>query len=170
MALRNADKDPSEQRDVFYWNSQGLSFGASYGSPGGIGPGGIQTGITLFLVGPLPYNYVLQNVNAIAIGTSGAPQLAFSILRPIVGAAMTSIAVSISNMVICSGQSFLGFGASAVGFLGYSGLAPTGSTLLLGYRGDLIVASTAVANTAVTNLAVNIVVQKIQDTIQLDGI
>ena len=83
---------------------------------------------------------------------------------------MPAIAVSISNMVICSGQSFLGFGASAVGFLGYSGLAAAGSTLLLGQRGDLIVASTAVANTACTNLAVNLVVQKIQDTLTLDGV
>ena len=170
MPLLNRDKDASEQRDVLSWNSVGLSFGASYGAPGGIGQGGVATGITLFLAGPMPYPYVLQSVNALAVGTSGAPQLVFSILRVAASAAMTAIAVSISNMVICSGQSFLGFGASAVGFLGYSGLAAAGSTLLLGQRGDLIVASTAVANTACTTLAVNLVVQKIQDTLTLEGV
>lgn len=170
MAITNKDKDPSEQRDVYSWNSQGLSFGASYGAPGGIGVGGVATGITLFLAGPIAYPYVLQSVNAMAIGTSGAPQLVVSILRPFVGQAMTAILVGISNMVICSGQSFLGFGASAVGYLGYSGLAPTGSTLLLGQRGDIIVASTAIANTACTILSVNLVLQKVQDVLQLDGV
>jgi hypothetical protein len=170
MAILNRDLDGSQQRDWITWNSQGLSFGASYGAPGGLGAGGVGTGITLFLSGPMPYPYVLQSVNGMAVGTSGAPQLAFSILRPIASAAMTAIPVSISNMVICSGQSFLGFGASAVGFLGYSGLAATGSTLLLGQRGDMIIASTAVANTACTVLTVNLVVQKIQDTLSMDGV
>lgn len=170
MALVNRDKDASEQRDWISWSSMGLSFGASYGAPGGIGPGGVATGITLFLTGPMPYNFIVQSANAMAVGTSGAPQLAFSILRPIVGAAMTAIPISISNMVICSGQSFLGFGSSAVGFLGYSGLAATGSTLLFGQRGDQLLASTAVANTACTVLTINMVVQKVADVVQMDGV
>lgn len=170
MAILNRDMDSSAQRDWISWSSQGLSFGASYGAPGGIGVGGVATGITLFLTGPMPYPYVLQSANAMAVGTSGAPQLSFAILRPVAGAAMTAIPVSISNMVICSGQSFLGFGASAVGYIGYSGLAAAGSTLLLGQRGDLIVAATAVANTACTVLTVNLVVQKIQDVVSMDGV
>ena len=170
MAILNRDLDSSAQRDWISWSSQGLSFGASYGAPGGLGVGGVATGITLLLTGPMPYPYVLQSANTLAVGVSGAPQLTFSILRPIVGAAMTAIPVSISNMVICSGQSFLGFGASAVGYIGYSGLAATGSTLLLGQRGDIIVASTSVANSACTLLTVNLVVQKVQDLVSMDGV
>lgn len=170
MAILNRDLDPSSQRDWITWSSQGLSFGASYGAPGGLGVGGVATGTTLMLTGPMPYNYTLQNINAMAVGTSGSPQLVPFILRSIPSAAMTSIAVSISNMIICSGQSFLGFGASAVGYLGYSGLAATGSTLLIGYRGDILAATTAVANTACNFLSINIVVQKVQDTLTMDGI
>jgi hypothetical protein len=170
MALRNADKDPSEQRDWIMWNSLGLSFGASYGAPGGIGPGGVQTGITLVLSGPMPYPYVVQSANAMAVGASGAPQLVFAILRPAVGG-MTTIPIGISNMVVCQGTSFSSFGGTGTfGGMGYSGLAPTGSTLLLGQRGDLLVASTAIASTACTFLTINIVVQKVQDIIQMDGV
>ena len=164
MALRNADKDASEQRDWITWSSGAYPAGVTFGS------GYIPTGVTLFLAGPMPYPYVVQSVNAMAIGTSGAPQLAFSILRPIASAAMTAIPISISNMVICSGQSFLGFGASAVGYLGYSGLAATGSTILIGQRGDILVASTAAANTASTQLMINMVVKKVQDVVQMDGV
>lgn len=165
MAIVNRDLDPSSQRDWITWNSQG-QYGATFVLAGNQVP----TGTTLFLAGPMPYPYVVQSANAMAIGTSGAPQLAFAILRPIPSAAMTAIAISISNMVICSGQSFLGFGASAVGFIGYSGLAATGSTLLLGQRGDILVAATAGANTACTNLMINMVVQRVQDTLTMDGV
>lgn len=169
MALRNGDKDSSEQRDWITWNSTGQAFGfGTLGATGGVGS--VGTGITLFLAGPMPYPYVVQSANAMAVGTSGAPQLAFSILRPIPSAAMTAIPISISNMVICSGQSFLGFGSSAVGFMGYSGLAATGSTVLIGQRGDILVASTAVANTASNMLMINMVVKKIQDVVTLDGV
>lgn len=169
MALRNADKDSSEQRDWITWNSTGQAWGFGLaGATGGVGS--VPTGSTLFLAGPMPYPYVIQSANAMSIGTSGAPQLAFTILRPIAGAAMTSIAIGISNMVICSGISFLGFGSSAVGYLGYSGLAATGSTLLLGQRGDLLLATTAVANTACTQLMINMVVQKVQDVVKMDGV
>ena len=171
MALRNADKDVSEQRDVYTWSSQGQVYGLGATFATLTGPvSSVPTGQTLFLAGPMPYPYVLQSVNALCVGSSGAPQMVISILRPIPSAAMTAIIVSISNMVICQGASFLGFGASAVGYLGYSGLAATGSTLLLGQRGDLIVASTAVANTASLQLMVNIVVQKVQDVVKMDGV
>ncbi len=170
MAITNRDLDTSQQRDWISWNSGGLSFGASYGAPGGIGVGGVATGVTLFLTGQMPYPYVLQSVQALAVGVSGSPQLAFSILRPLASAGMTSIAVSISNMVIAQGASFSGYGSSGPYSLGYSGLAATGSTLLLGQRGDIIVASTAVANTACNLLTVNLVVQKVQDILQMDGV
>lgn len=170
MALVNRDKDGSEQRDWISWSSAGTCFGASFGAPGGIGAGGVQVGATIYLSGPIPFPYVLQSANAMAYGTSGAPQLVFSILRPFVGQLSTLIAVGISNMVICNGASFLGFGSSAVGFLGYSGLAATGSTLLLGQRGDILVATTAVANTACTALTINMVVKRVQDVVTMDGV
>ena len=170
MAIVNRDKDTSEQRDWITWSSAGTCFGASFGAPGGIGAGGVQVGATIYLAGPMPYPYIVQSANAIAFGTSGAPQLGFSILRPFVGQAATVIAIGNSNMVVCSGQSFLGFGASAVGYLGYSGLAATGSTLLLGQRGDMLLATTIVANTACTSLNINMVVQKVQDILSLDGV
>jgi len=166
MAIVNRDLDSSQQRDVIYWSSQGGQYGSTFVIAGGQVP----VGITLYLAGPMPYPYLVQSANAIAYGTSGAPQLSFSILRPIVGQLSTLVAISISNMVICAGQSFLGFGASAVGFIGYSGLAAAGSTLLLGQRGDMLIATTAVANTACTTLNINMVVQKLQDIISMDGV
>lgn len=168
MALVNRDKDASEQRDWITWTSNGLNFGATYAVT--TQPGVVPVGATLYLAGPMPYPYVVQSANAMTFGTSGAPQLSFSILRPYVGQAATVIAIGISNMVICSGQSFLGFGASAVGYLGYSGLAATGSTLLQGQRGDILVATTAGANTASNQLVINMVVQKVQDTLSMDGV
>ena len=164
MAILNRDLDPSLQRDVYTWTSQfssgGVTFGTSY----------VGTGITLYLAGPIPYPYIIQSVNAMCIGSSGTPQLIFAILRPIPGG-MTTLPISISNLVIANGQSFLAFGASGTpGYLGYSGLAPTGSTLLLGQRGDVLIASTAVANTAVNNLMISMVVQKVQDIITLHGV
>lgn len=170
MALRNADKDPSEQRDWISWSSMGLSFGASYGAPGGLGVGGVATGQTLYLTAPMPYNYIIQSANAMAPnGVSGAPQLAFSIWRPTT-AGVTIIGIGISNMVIAQGASFTGYGFSGPYSLGYSGLAATGSTLLLGQRGDILMATTQVANTACTLLTINIVVQKTQDIVQMDGV
>ena len=169
MAIKNADKDGSEQRDWITWNSTGQAFGfGTLGATGGVGS--VGTGMTLYLAGPMPYPYIVQSANAMAVGTSGAPQLVFTILRPMPSAAMTSIPISISNMVICSGQSFLGFGASAVGYMGYSGLAATGSTLLLGQRGDILMATTAVASTACNMLMINMVVKKVQDVVQMDGV
>jgi hypothetical protein len=168
MALVNRDKDASEQRDWITWSSNGLNFGSTFAV--GTGQGAVPVGATLYLAGPMPYNYVVQSANAMTFGTSGAPQLSFGILRPVVGQLATLVAISISNMVICSGQSFLGFGASAVGFIGYSGLAATGSTLLNGQRGDILVATTAVANTCCNQLVINMVVQKVQDIVTMDGV
>lgn len=169
MALVNRDKDASEQRDWISWSSQGAAFGFGVaGATGGVDS--VPVGTTLYLAGPMPYPYVVQSANAIAFGTSGAPQLSFFILRPVVGAAATLISIGISNMVVCNGSSFLGFGASAVGYLGYSGLVAVGSTLLFGQRGDIIGANTIGANTACTTLNINLVVQKVQDVVSMDGV
>ncbi len=154
MALRNADKDASEQRDWISYSSNGA----------------VATGAVLYLNGPVPYNYVLQSANAMTVGASGAPQISFGIYRAIVGAAATLISVGISNMVIANGASYTGTGFSGPSSLGYSGLAATGSTLLLGFRGDILVATTAGANTASNQLLINLVLQKTQDIVQMDGV
>ena len=169
MGITNRDKDVSEQRDCIYWSSQGQAYGfGTIGATGGVGS--VPVGITIYIAGPMPYAYTVQSANSMAFGTSGAPQLAFGILRPVAGQLATFVAIGISNMVVCNGASFLGFGSSAVGYVGYSGLAAAGSTLLLGQRGDILVATTIGANTASTLLTLNLVVVKTQDVLQMDGV
>lgn len=169
MAILNRDLDSSQQRDWISWSSQGQAYGFGVlGASGGVGS--VPVGVTLNISGPMPYPYVVQSVNALSAGASGAPQLAFSILRPMVGG-MTVIGIGISNMVITAGASFGGFGYSGnFGTMGYSGLAATGSTLLLGQRGDILLATTIGANTACTELMINLVVTRVQDTLSMDGI
>ena len=164
MALRNADKDPSEQRDWLSWSAQATN-GATFAVING--PGYVATGTTLYLWGPMPYNYVVQSFNAVTTGASGAPQLAPAIVRGVIGG-QTTIALGISNMVIANFASLL-LGTTNSS-LNWSGLAPVGSTLLFGQRGDIIVASTAVANTACNQLFINMVVQKVQDVVKMDGV
>jgi hypothetical protein len=159
MAIVNRDGDVSEQKEWISWSS---------GSPNAVSgvtfpQGYLATGATLFIAGPMPYPYVIQSFNAIATGTSGAPQLVFSIQRSISGSAATVIAIGISNMVVPVAASF-------PASLSYSGLAATGSTLLLGQRGDIILATTAVANTAMNQLMINMVVKKTQDIVSYNGI
>lgn len=162
MAILNRDLDPSQQKDVVYWTSQGQNYGATFTG------GGVPVGITLLLTGPIPYPYVLQSVNALNNGASGSPQLSFNIMRVVGGGGVTMIAVSISNMVIPNGASFVtAFGYSGTLFGGYSGLAATGSTLLLGQPGDILSATTTGANTASTQLMITLVLKKIQDTVTM---
>ncbi len=155
MAIVNRDKDVSEQKEVFVWSSTPAS-GISYGL-------GLGVGVTLLLAGPMPFPYILQSMNAIATGNSTGPQLVPLIIRAAVGG-VTVIAVGISNMVIPNAASM-----SATS-LNYSGLAPTGSTLLIGQRGDILAAATAVANSAVNTLVVNMVVKKTQDIVSMNNI
>lgn len=163
MAILNRDLDSSQQKDVIHW-----TFNSGFGSTT------IGTGFTLALTGPIPYPYTLQSINALALGlaggagTSGAPQLSFNIMRVIPGGGVTMIAVSISSMVIQNGASFAtAYGYSGTLFGGYSGLAATGSTLLLGLPGDIISATTAVANTACQMLTLSMVLKKVQDTVTM---
>ncbi len=161
MAIVNRDHDASEQRDWLSWSAglpvQGATFTIANGS------GYVPTGTTLFMFGPMPYPYVLQSIIAVTNGASGAPQLAPFVIRPLVGGA-TMLLFGISNMVVANSASL------STASLSYSGLAATGSTLLLGQRGDMICASTAVANTACTQLMVQAVVKRVQDVVTLNGI
>ena len=149
MAIINRDADNSEKKEwISYVNGNSL---------------GIVTGVTLTLGGPIPYPYQLQTIQAYAMGMSGAPQLAFYIFRPLVagpGASYpgsTYIAIGNSNMVLTNGYSSMP--------LGYSGLVPQSSTLLIGQQWDSIVAITSGANTACTQLVVNMVWKKTQDIV-----
>jgi hypothetical protein len=155
MAIVNRDKDASEQKEVFVWTSSPAS-GISYGL-------GLGVGVTVMAAGPMPFPYILQSISAVATGNSGGPQLVPLIVRPAVGG-VTTIPVSISNMVIPNAASM------STSSLNYSGLAPTGSTLLLGQRGDILVFATAVANSAVNTLVVNMVVKKTQDILSMNGV
>ena len=152
MPIINRDGDVSEAKEWITWVAS--QSGASYL--------GLGTGITIMLAGPMPYPYIIQSAAAVATGTSGAPQLVFAINRVIGNTGVTSIVIGISNYVIPSSASF----APSVG---WSGLVQ-GSTLAIGFRGDILVASTAVANTACTNLLINVVVKKTQDIVSHNGI
>ena len=165
MAITNRDHDPSEQRDWLTWTAGLPAQGATFTIANG--PGYVPTGTTLFLFGPMPYPYVIQSINAITNGASGAPQLVPFINRGVIGG-VTVIPISISNMIIANWASLL-LGTTNSS-LNYSGLAPSGSTLLFGQRGDMVCVSTAVANTACTQLMVNMVVQRVQDVVKLNGV
>ncbi len=150
MAIVNRDLDPSEQKDVYnFAYSRAVS-----------GKTTINTGAT-FLIGMIPYSGVIQSARAFGIGLSGLPSLSFQLLRW-AGAGGTSIQVSISSMIVPE------FGTS--GIMGYSGLAATGSTLLLVATNDILQIQTGVANTAFSDLVVEIVVKKTQDIISYNGI
>lgn len=161
MAITNRDHDASEQRDYLTWAAGLPSQGATFTIANS--PGYVATGQTLVLFGPMPYPYILQSMCAVTNGASGAPQLVPFVIRPLVGGA-TNIALSISNMVIANSASL------STSSLNYSGLAPAGSTLLLGQRGDILMASTAGSNTACTQLLVNAVVKRVQDVVTMNGI
>lgn len=164
MAIRNADLDKSIQRDTFYW-TPGPYQSATFATVNAVGY--VPTGTTLFMWGPMPYPYIIQSINAITNGASGAPQLVPIVVRGMIGG-VTTIPISISNLVIANSASLLlGTTNSSLNF---SGLAPVGSTLLFGQRGDMIAMSIAVANTACQALMVNMVVQRVQDVVTLDGV
>lgn len=167
MAIINRDGDPSEQKEWISWSSA-----QGNGTNGGtFGNGYVATGTTLYLAGPMPYNYQIQSVQGFSPnGGSGAIQLAFSVARPLVGG-MTLIAIGNSNMVVCNGTSFAGFGFSGTyATMGYSGLVAQNSTLLIGLRGDVLMATTQAANTASNLLLIQVVVKKTQDIVSHNGV
>lgn len=146
MAIINRDGENSEKKEwLSYVNGNSI---------------GIATGQTLALMGPVPYPYQIQSLVAYALGMSGAPQLAFSILRPL-AAGNTVIAIGVSNLVVPNGFSALPSG--------YSGLAAQSSTLLVGNAGDILMATTSGANSACTQLVVNVVWKKTQDIVSHNG-
>lgn len=146
MAIVNRDKDASEQKEVFSWSSNSL------------GATTVNTGAT-FHIAIVPCAGVIQSFRAAAQGVSAAPAIALQILRFAGGG--TTIAVGISNLIVPV------FGTSGV--VGYSGLAPTGSTLLNVQAGDILQCETSVSNSACRSLLVSVVIKKSQDIVSMYG-
>lgn len=150
MGVTNRAKDASEQKDVFQW---------SYNRAAGSSLGPINTGATAWIA-IMPYAGVIQSMRAAAAGLSGAMQIALGVQRFAAGG--TLIGAGISNLVVAE------FGTS--GIMGYSGLAATGSTLLLVQANDVLTITTSVANTAANALTVDVVVKKLQDIVSYHGV
>lgn len=144
MAITNRDLDVSQQKDVY----------------SGVVPILLGVGATHPMF-QLPYPATLQSARAGAFGTSGSPQAIFRVSRFIVGSGFTSINLGISNLVLPA------FGTS--GTLAYSGLAPTGSTLLNLLAGDVLGVEVAGANSAIEKLVIEMVVRKTQDFVSHNG-
>lgn len=151
MGITNRAKDASEQKDV-YTLTMGVGANGASAAP-------VNTGTTAW-IGLMPYPGVLQSARSISMGLSGAPSVAFQILRFAAGG--TTIAVSISSMILNE--------VGTSGVLGYSGLAAAGSTLLSIQAGDVLQIQTGVANTAARSLVIEVVVKKIQDIVAYNGV
>lgn len=143
MAIVNRDLDPSQQKDVINFRA-----GAA-----------VATGASLNLA-VLPYPCALQSVSAYATGVSNAMQVAFNVQRWL-PAGVTVIALGVSNMVL---QNY-----SASGIIGFSGLAATGSTLLLLQSGDVLNIVTSGTNGNALDLVMDLVVKKLQDIVAHNG-
>ncbi len=157
MAIINRDGDVSESKEWVGWASNDGYAGPTFG------PGYIATGVTVPFCGPIPYPFQIQSIQAYAIGMSGAPQLAFSIFRPLPNnGGNTVIALGVSNLVLVNGVTSLA--------TGYSGLAAQNSTLLIGQKWDTLMFTTQGANSAVNSLVVNVVWKKTQDIVSHNGV
>lgn len=137
MALLNRDKDASEQRYVFGYNSQ-VTVGVS---------GLIQLGIA-------PCAGQLLAIASAAFGLSGSPILGVQVQRFVVGSGSTVIPVNSSSLLTAVAFSTSGVQSHA--------LSASGTTLVQLLRGDLIQLVTSTANTA-AQYEVECVMQILQD-------
>lgn len=144
MAIVNRDLDPSQQKDVVVYCSNGA----------------VATGVTKF-ISVVPYPAVLQSLAAAAHGVSNAMQVAFNLER-FTSAGVTVIPLGISNLVL---QNF-----SVSGALGFSGLAAAGSTLLNLQYGDVLSMTTSVANGNALDLSLELVLKKVQDIVSMNQV
>jgi len=149
MAIVNRDGDASEQKEVFT---------AVYGNLTGVT---LAAGASLRITGPMPYPFLVESGALAAFGLSGAPQVRL-ILDRFTSGGQTRMVCGISNMVT---RAYL-----TSGIIGWSGLAPVGSTLLQGQAGDQLSLDIVGANTALTDLLVNVVVKKSQDIVSYNGV
>ncbi len=147
MAIVNRDLDASQQKVEYNYVSNFV--GATTVSTG-------STGYIAMIASP----GVIQSARFLATGLSGAMSVLLGVYRP--GAGGTLIACGISAAILVE--------SGATGVLGYSGLAATGSTLLLVQAGDALHFQTGVANTAARVLMIEVVVKKTQDIVSCNGV
>lgn len=137
MALVNRDKDASEQRYVFGYNSQ-VTVGVS---------GLIQLGIA-------PCASQLVAIASAAFGLSGSPILGVQVQRFIVGSGLTTIPVNSSSLLTIVAFSTSGIQTHS--------LSASGNSLVQLLRGDCVQLVSSTANTA-AQYEVECVIQILQD-------
>ena len=137
MAIVNRDKDVSEQRYVFTYNSQ-VTVGVS---------GVIQLGVA-------PCAAQLLQVASAGIGLSGSPILGLQIQRFVVGSGNTVIPINGSSLLTVTAYSTSGLQTHV--------LPTAGSTLTQLQKGDLIQIVTSTASTA-AQYVMEAVIQILQD-------
>lgn len=143
MAIVNRDFDNSQQRDVFFYSNPLIS--------------GTSSLINLAVASCAQQLLVIASE---AFGVSGAPQVAIQVQRFVVGSGLTTIALNGSSLLTVSAYSTSGMQTHSI---------PTGSTLLLLQKGDLVQAVTSIANTAAV-YAFECVLLTLQDIKQNYGV
>ena len=137
MAIVNRDKDASEQRYVFTFNSQ------------------VTVGVSgLIQLGMVPCGAQILQIAMAALGISGSPTVGLQIQRFVVGSGLTTFALN--------GSSLLTMQAFSTSGLQLQILPASGNSLALLQKGDLMQLVTSGANTAAQYVA-ECVLQILQD-------
>lgn len=143
MAIVNRDKDTSEQRDVYFYSNPLIS-----GTSSLINLAASSCGQQLLVVASQ------------AFGVSGSPIVGLQVQRFVVGSGLTTIPLNGSSLLTISALSSSGIQIHSL---------PTGSSLLLLQKGDMVQAVTSGANTAAV-YAFECVLLTIQDLKQNFGV
>ncbi len=141
MAICNRDLGTGEQQIEFNSNFGAFDTGASNAA-------------VLVPLAMIPYPATLSAVKAGVLGLSGAPTVAFSIQRFIIGSGNTLYTGGMTTLTLTNA------GTSGIQSVV---IAAAGSTALQLQAGDVILGSFAGQDTAATSLAVSVVVQAVQD-------
>jgi len=144
MAIVNRDLDSSEQKEIV-----NVAYRA------------VNTGQTMpaFVV---PFPCELQAVRAACGGVSGSPIVSFFKGAFVTGAGLTMTAMGVSGIALTA--------TGTSGIQGISILPASGSTAIQLAAGDVIYINSTGANSAVDALSVHMVLKKLQDIVQTDGI
>lgn len=135
MGIVNRTLDTSEQKELVQQDLVATSTGVDY------------------VIHKAPRAQTLIDAKATAVGLSGTPTATLKLQRFVVGAGLTTIAIS---------------GALTHSAIGTSGtqtfsLPAAGSSLLSLAAGDFLVVTTAGTNAGLAQLLVDVVVQNVQD-------
>jgi hypothetical protein len=135
MGIVNASKDSSEQQRDLHTLIKDTATGKDY---------------VLFRA---PHALRIMGASAIAVGLSGAPTATLKLQRFVVGAGLTTIAISGALTTTAIGTS---------GPQGFS-MPASGSSLLDLAKGDVLVCTTGGSNAGLEQLNVGVVVKALQD-------